>query len=68
MSGLWLFKRNTNILKRTDKSNSYSFDYQKNSYIFMGISGGYSLPPHSYNMSKEKRLASGQLDFLVSLS
>ena len=34
MSMLGLFKRNTNIIKKIDKSNSYSFDYQKNSYIF----------------------------------
>ena len=29
-----LFKRNTNITKKIDKSNSYSFDCQKNSYVF----------------------------------
>ena len=34
MSTFGLFKRNTNIIKKIDKSNSYSFDYQKNSYIF----------------------------------
>ena len=37
MSTFGLFKRNTNIIKKIDKSNSYSFDYQKNSYIFMAI-------------------------------
>ena len=30
--------------------------------------GGYSLPPHSYKMTNEKRLTSSQLDFLVSLT
>jgi hypothetical protein len=52
MSIFGLFKRNTNIIKKIDKSNSYSFDYQKNSYIFMligevereGISGGLCTP------------------------
>ena len=37
MSTFGLFKRNTNIIKKIDKSNSYSFDYQKNSYILMAI-------------------------------
>ena len=52
MSIFGLFKRNTNIIKKIDKSNSYSFDCQKNSYIFMpvgevkreGISGGLCTP------------------------
>ena len=35
MSIFGLFKRNTNIIKKIDKSNSYSFDYQKNGYIFI---------------------------------
>ena len=37
MSTFGLFKRNTNIIKKIDKSNSYSFDYQKNSYIFIWL-------------------------------
>ena len=40
MSTFGLFKRNTNIIKKIDKSNSYSFDYQKNSYIFNGYCDG----------------------------
>ena len=52
MSIFGLFKRNTNIIKKIDKSNSYSFDNQRNSYIFRligevereGISGGLCTP------------------------
>ena len=56
MSIFGLFKHNTNIIKKIDKSNSYSFDYQKNSYIFMLIGEVEmpSLPPSTHQYIKKR--------------
>jgi len=41
---LIVFRCKTKIVIIIDKSNSYSFDYQKNSYIFIGASRGREIP------------------------
>ena len=56
---LLLFNRNTNIQKTYHKSNSYSFDIQKNSYFCAFSDGGVAEPAATFGGRVHPRTRAG---------